>query len=80
MEDKELIEKYKQVIKEYKDIEEDFKTINSKINEGNLSAEQRSEFYEDLKYDRERISRLTDVINILEKNSAIVEYNKRNNI
>jgi len=80
MEDKELIEQYKKIIKEYKDIEEDFKSINSKMNEGNLNAEQRSEFYEDLKYDREKISRLTDVINILEKNSVIVEYNKRNSI
>lgn len=80
MGDKELIEQYKKIIKEYKDIEEDFKIIDAKMNEGNLSALQKSEFYEDLKYDREKLEKLSNLINILEKESAIIEYNKRNNI
>lgn len=67
MEDNELIEQYKEIIKEYKDIEEDFKVIDNKMNEGSLSALQKSEFYEDLKYDREKLEKLSNLINILEK-------------
>lgn len=80
MEEKDLIETYKKLIKEYKEIEDDFKDLDSRIRKGSLSSEQRSEFCEDLKYDREELERISILIDRLEKENVIIEYNGRNTL